>query len=138
MSIDGLISTSALFHDRDGSSSLKVVELSDATSYTTGKVAIVSGTAGTSTVTIQLQPTTYKDSSGEAVSFTAVRRIVFKASRQTQVKDALTSQRLLESDGDVCVTGFVSSGSGDQGPAIEIDPVYGSGTSSYSIVIYGE
>jgi hypothetical protein len=138
MSIDGLVSASVLFHDRDGTASLKVVDLSGGDSYTTGKVAIISGTAGTSSVTIQCQPTTYKGASGEAVSFTTVRRIAFSASRQTQVKDALTSQRLLESDGDVSITRFVSSGDGEQGPSLTITPGYASGTSSYSIVIYGE
>lgn len=138
MSIDGLISASVLFHDRDGTSSLKVVELSGGDSYTTGKVAIISGTAGTSDVDIGWQPTTYKDASGEAVSFTTVRRIAFMASRQTQVKDTSDKQRILESDGDVSITRFVSSGDGEQGPSLTITPGYASGTSSYSLVIYGE
>jgi hypothetical protein len=44
MAIDGRINVDVLFHDTDGTTSLKVVSLEDSTAYTTGKVAIVTGT----------------------------------------------------------------------------------------------
>jgi hypothetical protein len=44
MAIDGRINVDVLFHDTDGTTSLKVVSLEDSTAYTTGQVAIVTGT----------------------------------------------------------------------------------------------
>jgi hypothetical protein len=62
MAIDGRINVDVLFHDTDGTASLKVVSLEDSTAYTTGQVAIVTGTCGTTAVTINASSLTYKDS----------------------------------------------------------------------------
>ena len=58
-----------LFHDTDGTTSLKVVSLEDSTAYITGKVAIVTGTCGTTNVTVATSPSTFRDASG-AISVT--------------------------------------------------------------------
>jgi hypothetical protein len=57
-----------------------VVSLERSKEYATGKVAIVSGTAGTAAVTVSIAPSTYKDAAGLAVSVTAARQFVFLAS----------------------------------------------------------
>jgi hypothetical protein len=79
MSIDGRINVDALFHDTDGTASLKVVSLASSVGYTTGKVAVVTGTAGTSQVFLNLYSTQYRDASGNLVTFasTAISHIAF-------------------------------------------------------------
>ena len=84
MTIEGRINIDCLFHDKDGTSSLKVVSLQDSKEYTTGKVAIVSGTVGTTAVTFVAQddgsPTsTYRDASGALVSFSEITSVAVKA-----------------------------------------------------------
>jgi hypothetical protein len=69
MAIDGRINVDVLFHDTDGTTSLKVVSLEDSTAYTTGKVAIVTGTVGTTEVSVSISPGTYRDASGAIVNF---------------------------------------------------------------------
>lgn len=127
MSINGSISVNALFHDTDGTTSLKIVSLKSSDEYTTGKVAIVTGTVGTSAVSVSTSPTTYRDASGAFVSFANVDRVVCKASRPCNFDDGGTSivgQTL-------CV--FSTSGTPDVG----IVPNYSSGTASYTLVLYG-
>jgi hypothetical protein len=77
MAIDGRINVDVLFHDTDGTTSLKVVSLEDSTAYTTGKVAIVTGTVGTTEVSVSISPGTYRDASGAIVNFTSVSRFAF-------------------------------------------------------------
>jgi hypothetical protein len=80
MAIDGRINVDVLFHDTDGTTSLKVVSLEDSTAYTTGQVAIVTGTCGTATVTINVQrllPT--KTLQGNASTLTLPTRVAFSA-----------------------------------------------------------
>lgn len=141
MSIEGLISTSVLFHDKDGTTTIKVVNLSSVKGYTTGKVAIVSGTIGTSLATIECSPMNpeYLDAAGDNVSFGTVTRVAFQSDRLIRVEGGTvaSAQKIVESDGDVSVSRFVSSGGFGSGPLIYLQPGYTSGTASYSIVIYG-
>jgi hypothetical protein len=79
MAIDGRINVDVLFHDTDGTASLKVVSLEDTTAYTTGKVAIVTGTCGTAAVAIT-DGLSYKDAAGNVVTFNSpIRRAAFSA-----------------------------------------------------------
>jgi len=74
--VRGVISIDVKFTDSttsSGVSSLKTISLRDATEYSSGKVAIVTGTCGTAGVTINPAALTYKDASGAAVSMSAVR-----------------------------------------------------------------
>ena len=52
MSLEGRINVDVLFHDKDGTASLKVTSLQDSRAYTTGKVAVITGTLGTASSTI--------------------------------------------------------------------------------------
>lgn len=65
MAIDGRINVDVLFHDTDGTASLKVVSLEGSTSHTSGKVAIVTGTCGTSQQSISTA--SYRDAAGQEV-----------------------------------------------------------------------
>ena len=84
MSINGRISIDAIFHDTDGTASISVVSLQDSREYTTGKVAIVSGTVGTTEVIFRTSATggaasTYRDASGALVSCLSFSKVVIKA-----------------------------------------------------------
>ena len=73
MSIEGRIAVDALFHEKDGSA-ISVVTLQGSKAYASGKVAIVSGTASTSTP-VSFFPQSgvpYRDASGELVTFSSV------------------------------------------------------------------
>jgi len=132
MSLEGRINVDVLFHDKDGTASLKVVSLQDSRAYTTGKVAIVSGTVGTSAVTIQVAPTAYRDASGALVSFSEIERFVIKSGpaglRVTNPTVSVDANSL----------SIVSNATGDFGDAGQLPTVRTSaGTSSYTIAMYG-
>jgi hypothetical protein len=79
VSIEGRIAIDVNFTDTStagGASSVKKISLVDTTAYSSGKVAIVTGTCGTAGVTINPAALTYKDASGAAVSMSAVRLAV--------------------------------------------------------------
>jgi len=81
--VSGTISVNVEFRDTTTSSgvqSLKTITLREATEYTTGKVAIVTGTVGTASATISFNSTAYKNAAGSAVSFSQVQRLAFSAS----------------------------------------------------------
>lgn len=140
MSIEGQVSVSAIFHDKSGTDALRVVSLASSEAYTSGKVAIVAGTLGTSTVTIQCSPTDpeYRDASGSVVSFASLSRVAFQSDRLVQVNGAFGHGRVVESDGDVSISRYASSGGFGQGPSVELEPGYTAGSCSYSIVFIGE
>ncbi len=139
MSIEGRINIDCLFHDKDGTASLKVVSLQDSKEYTTGKVAFVSGTVGTTAVTFLTSDaggaaSTYRDASGQLVSLSSFSKVVIKATAQ--------NRPLIMTDQD--------SGSAISVPAEEvlvypcgISPNDGvtvrsvSGTAAYTIILYG-
>ena len=131
MSIEGRINIDCLFHDKDGTASLKVVSLNDSQEYTTGKVAIVSGTIGTSQVSFNTYVPAYRDSSGSLVTFSTLSRVVFSYSGSTAKKlNDIDGNFLLSSRNNEpaasSVTGNVDA---------VIDP--GSGTGTYTIILYG-
>jgi hypothetical protein len=133
MAINGRINVDVLFHDTDGTTSLKVVSLEGSTELTTGQVAIVTGTVGTAAVAISIQPSAYKDASGNLVSFSSVERVVFLSSGNCLVEETDTQSQVARSLGRVSV--------GDCSPSAQqnfsIAPQYSAGTASYTLVLYG-
>lgn len=132
MSIEGRINIDALFHDKDGTASLKVVSLESSNAYTSGKVAMITGTCGTSAVTIQLAPTTYRDASGAAVSFTEINSTIVQPAgagivmTNPSVSVAVNKMAVIYEDiGDLDDSG--------QLPTVRA----ASGTASFSIVFVG-
>jgi hypothetical protein len=135
--VSGTISVNVEFRDTTTSSgvqSLKTVTLRDATEYTSGKVAIVTGTVGTSAVNLgTLGTTTYRNASGSVVSFSAVTRLAFSWSGSSE--RFLTEQnddmfKLRSADGRVAVTDLTAD---------TFSPLMlqGLGTGTYTLVIYG-
>lgn len=134
MAIDGRINVDVLFHDTDGTTSLKVVSLEDSTAYTTGKVAIVSGTVGTTAVALWNSGGTglanqYKASNGELVGAIDPTRIAVRShSGQVLVSDADLGEWELLSRGGLSV-------SDNRSAAGTVRSI--SGTASYTVVLYG-
>lgn len=129
MAIDGRINVDVLFHDTDGTTSLKVVSLEDSTAYTSGKVAIVTGTVGTAVASIPVSSTTYKNAAGATVSFAAVQRFAISATgspvrvQQDYVLVECAAGRACISDGNGADDDFVAYTT--------------AGTASYTLVLYG-
>ena len=68
MSVSGRIAIDVEFIDRTttaAGSSVNTITLRDATEYTSGKVAIVTGTVGTSAVTINGNSLSYRNAAGQ-------------------------------------------------------------------------
>lgn len=133
MAIDGRINVDVLFHDTDGTTSLKVVSLEDSTAYTNGKVAIVTGTVGTATLSVDLVNSSYRNAAGSLVEFSDVSRIALAATGGTVQlvdSDAGNDACLRSSGGRVALTDW-PSGAG------AADLVADGGTASYTLVIYG-
>lgn len=131
MSIEGRIAVDVSFADTATSSgvqSLKKITLVDTTAYATGKVALLTGTCGTDVVTLVNDGvTTYKDSSGAAVTFTTVKRCAAQIAGTNVIVYDNTSQV-------ICTSGVVSVFE-PSSKTITVNTF--SGTASYTVVVYG-
>ena len=132
MSIDGRINVDVLIYDTDGTASLKIVSMAKSQAVSSGKVAYVTGTCGTNAVTIQLAPTTYRDASGAAVSFTEINSVIVQSAgagvvmTNPSVSVAVSKMAVMHEDiGDLDDAG--------QLPTVRA----ASGTASFSIVFVG-
>ena len=145
MSIEGRINVDVLFHDKDGTASLKVVSLQDSQEYTTGKVAVVTGTCGTTPLPLVLQPSPFRDAAGALVSFSSVSRAVVKCNvgsitfhryQEFSIGDSAGLSGSLVPAGHVCIFALDNS---DLAPLASSSPAVMSnaGTASYTIVMYG-
>lgn len=134
MSIEGRIAVDVGFADSatsGGVQSLKKISLSDTQAYTSGKVAIITGTCSTAAVSISTAPTTYRDASGSLVSFTSLSRIAFSATPLAAVD---VSQ--VTGGGDNSIASRNGSISVVDTSAVTF--VYTTaGTASYTLVLYG-
>jgi len=135
MALNGRITIDALFQETDGTTSLKIVSLEDTKNYTTGKVAIVSGTVGTAGVELWsvgngLQFGGYKDSSGNAVTFSGVSRIALKGNGNgVEVKDIdLNTVELVSIGGDLAVGNNIGQ---------NLFVLSLGGTASFTAILYG-
>jgi hypothetical protein len=138
MPINGRINVDVLFHDTDGTTSLKVVSLEGSTEYTTGKVAIVTGTAGTTAVTVRTggPGLGYRDSSGQLVTFSDVRRVLFawNGSAVATLRETGDNAFLMTAR-----AGEAASTSLPLYPGVQMEVSSGSVgvTGTYTVVIYG-
>lgn len=129
MSIRGRIAVDVQFADDDASGgvkSLKTLTLQDATEYTTGKVAIVSGTVGTAGVTVSPSALAYRDASGETVSMTLTRLVMQSPTLCRVSASGVTAWSL---DGAPAVSNVQASSS--------VVLATTAGTASYTLVLYG-
>ena len=131
MAINGRINVDVLFHDTDGTTSLKVVSLESATEYTAGKVAVTTGTCGTTDVTVTITPTTFRDSSGSLVSFASVSRIAFQADNLSKCRRAGEDEFVVSNGNQAAITQVLGAGN------FQVSRIGTAGTASYTLVMYG-
>jgi hypothetical protein len=139
MSIEGRIAVDVSFADSatsDGVQSLKKITLADTTSYTTGKVAIVTGTCGTAAIGVGLADIVYRDASGSLVSIASPnRRLAFAATPRAFLNCTVFG----DSGGSPNSIDVRSS----NGQAVVLEHTNPSqvfttaGTASYTLVLYG-
>lgn len=129
MTISGRINVDALVHDTSGTTSLKVLSVDSSDSLTTGKVAIVSGTCGTASVSIAVAPSVYVDSSGTAATFATVSRVVIEGTAALK----FTAPSVTAYSSSTNCAAFALSGHTTS--AVNIAAV--SGTATYSIILVG-
>lgn len=139
MSLSGSIAVAVEFRNSTtstGVQSLKTIEMRDTTAYATGKVAIVSGTVGTTGVELWSQGGGigfggYRDATGQLVTLGSVSRIAMRGSsgNGTVIEDTdLGIVELLSISNRVAV--------GDNiGQTLLVRCL--DGTSSFSAVLYG-
>ena len=138
MSIEGRIDINVAFQDKDGQR-LKIVSLNDSQEYTTGKVAIVSGTVGATAVTFASSDSgdpvsTYRDASGALVSLSSISKVVIKATTQNRplvLTDQDSGNAISVPAEEVLV--YPCSISAPDGVTVRAF----TGTASYTIVMYG-
>jgi hypothetical protein len=139
MSIEGRIAIDVGFTDTYTASvvqSVQRISLTSTDAYATGKVAVLSGTASTASLQLasySVTPT-YRDSSGNVVTFNVIRRIMFSWSgtnQRTLTDSEYNNFKLLSSAGAVSLTEFA--------PSDTVAPLVssGTGTGTYTIVLYG-
>jgi hypothetical protein len=134
MSIEGRIAIDVNFADSSdatGVQSLKKISLVDTSSYSSGKVAIVTGTCGTAAVSIAHAPTVYRDASGSVVSFSAVSRIAFAANPQASCAVVNEDENIVSSSNRASVTDVQSTA------GFTVRKTGTSGTAAYTLVMYG-
>lgn len=120
-----------------GAQSLKTISLQDSTEYTSGKVAVLTGTVGTVSATVFRTDfsTPYRDSSGSQVTFSPseVQRVAVLSPQQLEVFVSGPDCILFPNGGRVAI-----SDAPDDVDFITVRvPLNFGGTASYTLVIYG-
>lgn len=134
MSIEGRIAVDASFSDLTTGTNLQSLmrmALTSTDAYSSGKVALVTGTCGTAAVAVAVTPTTFRDSSGSVVSFATVTRFAFSASAPAVCSEAV-GLAVAISDGN-----RVSVGDSRSGGTAGFNVSSYSGTASYSLLVVG-
>ena len=132
MSIDGRISIDAIFHDTDGTASINVLSLASSTEYTTGKVLIVTGTAGTAGRLITYAD--YRDASGGLLLLGNPAHLAFSWSGTSLARLAdidLEQWKFWSKNNSVAVSQISTATE----PTIQVLPESGTGT--YTIIMWG-
>ena len=135
MSIEGRIAVDVSFADSatsDGVQSLKKISLTDTTPYTTGTVAVVTGTVGTSQVNISIPPT-YRNADGSLSTLTLPSRVAFSATGSKLVRLVDANLLSLQSKGGSVSVSDMSPA--DDGLTVNVEDT--AGTASYTLVLYG-
>lgn len=131
MSLEGRINVDCLFHDRDGTASLKVVNLDDADAYTSGAIVFWSGTCGTSSVTLDFINTGYRNASGSVVSVApggSNGRVVFLATGNGGELTQANGPLHMISFGHACVSSI------DEQESVSVAAY--DGTTRYTVIVF--
>jgi hypothetical protein len=140
--VRGTIAIDVAFTDSttvDGAQSLKTITLRDATEYASGTVAVVTGTVGTTKVTIDPYALSYRDSSGSTVSLD-VERVAIENRGPGWLEVSLADPNNTATD--QCIV-WTNPGNASVGtfPGVDsffrVRAVNGTATASYTLVLYG-
>jgi hypothetical protein len=140
MSIEGLVSTTSIFHDKDGTAALKVVSLASSESYTSGKVAIITGTVASSEVfpvltpAVMAQGTAYKDSAGNTVDLQSISGYVFVSDATAECRQGGQDVNVVSKDNIAARTATPST---DTSEGMVIRKI-GGGSATWSLIVFGE
>jgi len=107
MAVSGTINVNMSFLDSASSAGVeaeKKVSLASANIYTTGVVAIVSGTVGTAVRTIDLTDLPYRNAAGNLVTITEVDHAGFKSDNEAYVHFVDIDVRLHSTDNFLAVS----------------------------------
>lgn len=111
-------------------SSVKTLSLQDASEYTTGRVLTVTGTAGTSAVTIPVNPSVYKDSNGNVVSLASIDWLAFRSSAGAECSVVSGNGSCVSIGNQVAIS---SASGGTSGLTVSTF----AGTAQFTLVVYG-
>lgn len=132
--VRGKISIDVQFADSTtsaGVQSLKTITLQDTTEYTSGKVAIVTGTVGTATQGVDTSR--YLNASGNPVTFSTISRIALQSPTQVRLSSGF-SLLAVSKNNQLSITSNVLN---NDSPGTLVLNSF-SGTASYTLVLYGE
>ena len=107
MALSGSISVTFDFNDTaeaPGVDTLKKVRLSSNETIGAGKVAVLSGTVGTTVQNIDLSSIDYRDSSGELVTFTDIDRIAIQSPQSVYIELVDVGTKIHADDNKVSVS----------------------------------
>ena len=132
MSINGRISIDAIFHDTDGTASINVVSLSESEEYSSGVVAVITGTTSGVQQSLNVQPTNYRDAAGSFVSLYGVSHVIVRSNSGTVIYGDSVNSVVVPPGKTASFATFTDYQPGDL-------TVYSDGgTASYTIVLIGE
>lgn len=134
--VRGRFAIDVQFWDRtsaEGLQSLKTIALQDSTEYTTGKVAIVSGTLGTAALTLTVD-SIYENASGSLVDFATVDRFAFRGNPGVRLFSGFTFFGASKNN-QVAICDNV--GNPPVMTFIQLQGIQTAGTASYTLVLYG-
>jgi hypothetical protein len=147
--IKGRFGIDVLFTDSTvagGAKSLKTITLQHATEYDFGKVAVITGTCGTATVTVPVSPNllpllpgtpTYRNAAGSIVQFASVSRVAFQADGPNMVACdgsggcGIDDWTIYSRAGQIAVSEALETS------AFSISVFGTAGTANYTLVMYG-
>jgi len=133
MAVRGKLAVDIQFADTTAAgvvSSVKTLSLQDASEYTTGSVLTVTGTAGTSAVTIPVSPSAYKDSTGSVVSLASIGWFAFRSSVGAECSE-------ITGDGSCSSIGNQVAISSANGGTSGLTVSTFTGTAQFTLVVYG-
>ena len=134
MSLEGRIAVDVGFADSGtatGVQSMKRITLTSTDAYSSGKVAILTGTCGTATSAIAVTPSTYRDADGNIVSFATVTRFAFSASAASVCRESSGVGVVVSASNRVGISDSRTGGTNGFTVASY------SGTASYQLAVYG-
>lgn len=136
MPISGRFAIDAEFSDTAESGitkNTKRLSLKGADAYTTGSVAIVSGTCSTSSIaSITISSVAYTDSSGSPVSFSSVRRVAFQGQPNGQLSMNTGGAIAYSRDGEVSVVSQPLTAQ-----SLNVRPFGTVASASFTLLLYG-